>query len=76
MPRTPARITQADVRRIIAAARQAGAHSVDVLAGGETTIRILLDGPPVASVVLPADPFTEWEREHESAKAARHSERI
>jgi hypothetical protein len=47
MPRTPARISQADINRAIRAARQAGAAAVEVQPSG--VIRILLDEtPPVA----------------------------
>jgi hypothetical protein len=45
MPRTPARISQADINRAIRAARQAGAAAVEVQPSG--VIRILLDAPPV-----------------------------
>jgi hypothetical protein len=46
MPRTPARISQADINRAIRAARQAGASAVEVQPSG--TIRILLvEAPPV-----------------------------
>jgi hypothetical protein len=47
MPRTPARISQADINRAIRAARQAGAIVVEVQPTG--VIRILLDeAAPVA----------------------------
>lgn len=45
MPRTPARVTQADVARAIRAAQQAGAGAVEVLPDG--TIRILVVPPAV-----------------------------
>lgn len=45
MPRTAARITQADVARCIRAARQAGAAAVEVHADG--TILVLIE--PLAS---------------------------
>lgn len=43
MSRTPARITQAEVARIIRAARQAGALEVDVKIRGETVATVRLD---------------------------------
>jgi hypothetical protein len=47
MPRTPARISQADINRAIRAARQAGAAAIEVQPSG--VIRILLvEAPPVA----------------------------
>jgi hypothetical protein len=42
MSRTPARFTQADVARVIRAAKQAGAGSIELLPDG--TIRIYLAG--------------------------------
>lgn len=45
MSRTAARITQADVARVIRAAKQAGAGSVRVLPDG--TIRVDLQAEPV-----------------------------
>jgi hypothetical protein len=42
MSRTPARFTQADVARVIRAAKQAGARSIELLPDG--TIRIHLAG--------------------------------
>ena len=38
MPRRPAKITQADVARVIRAAKQAGADSVEVKIGGESVV--------------------------------------
>lgn len=59
MSRTPAKITQADVRRIIQAARLAGAREVDVKIDGETVATVKLsstgaDVPlaPVKEIVL------------------------
>ena len=54
MPRTPARITQADVARALRAARQTGAVGIEVKPDG--TIRILLDAPPTAPVAV-----NEWD---------------
>jgi len=42
MPRRPALITQADVARIIRAAKQAGAASVEIPIGGQI-VRVQLD---------------------------------
>jgi hypothetical protein len=72
MSRTAATITQADVARAIRAAKQAGAYSVEVRLSGATTVAILLQSP---SIVPETDAFTQWEREHESAKAARRRDR-
>jgi hypothetical protein len=72
MPRRPCQLTQTDIRRAIAAARQAGAVSVELYQGA---IVIRLDSPPIAPDT-PVDAFTAWEREHESAKAAGRRERI
>ncbi len=38
MPRRPAQITQADIARVIRAARQAGASEVEVRLGGQSVI--------------------------------------
>jgi hypothetical protein len=71
MPRRGAQLTQSDIRRAIAAARQAGALSVTVRPDG--SIDILLQGPPT----VPADDaFAMWEQEHEQAKAPGRRERI
>jgi hypothetical protein len=40
MPRRPAKITQADVARIIRAAKQAGANSVEVRPDGSIFVRL------------------------------------
>jgi hypothetical protein len=74
MPRTPATVTQATVARTLRAARQAGAHAVEVRPDG--TVMILLQAPPIVPAEAPADAFTEWEREYESAKAARRRDRV
>ena len=65
MSRRPASVAQADVARVIRAARQTGAECVEVRPDG--TISILLRAPAIA----PADPFEAWEVEYEQAKAAR-----
>lgn len=48
MSRTPASITQADVARIIRAARQAGALEVDVKIKGETVATVKFVEPSTA----------------------------
>jgi hypothetical protein len=68
--RRPASIAQADVARAIRAARQAGAECVEVRRDG--TIVVLLKVPALA----PVDEFEKWERENESAKAARRRDRV
>lgn len=58
MSRTPAKVTQADVARIIRAAKQAGALEVDVKIAGETvaTVKLSTDQDitiaPVKEIVL------------------------
>jgi len=69
MSRRAAILSQADVARAIRAARQTGAECVEVQRDGSITI--LLKAPTIA----PADEFEAWEREYESQKAARRSER-
>jgi hypothetical protein len=71
MTRRPATITQADISRAIRAAKQAGANAVEVVQSNGTTIRVILNAPPV----VPADEFEAWERDHEQAKAARRRDR-
>jgi hypothetical protein len=71
MPRRPATTTQANVARAIRAARRNGADAIQVAPNG--TITILLKGLPLAPV--DEDAFQKWEREHESAKAARRRDR-
>jgi hypothetical protein len=73
MSRRAAIITQADVARVVRAAKQAGAATVEVRRDG--TIVILLSAPPIAPD-LDADAFEKWERENESAKAARRRDRV
>jgi len=53
MSRRPAAVTQADVARVIRAARQTGAGTVDVLPDG--TIRINLGQPAVGNPPVPVD---------------------
>ena len=74
MPRRPATITQADVARTIRAAQRAGTEAVEVVQSNGTTIRVILNAPPVAP--SGEDAFEKWEREHESAKAARRRDRV
>lgn len=58
MSRTPARFTQADVARIIRAAKQAGASEVDVKVDGETVATVKLSTgesvplAPIKEIVL------------------------
>jgi hypothetical protein len=70
MSRRSALLSQADVARAIRAARQTGAECVEVRRDG--TIVVLLKAPPIAPS---DDPFENWEREHEQAKAARRRQR-
>jgi hypothetical protein len=72
MSRRPATLTQADVARAIRAAKQAGAEAVEVRPDG--TIVVLLKSAPIVPAA-PDDPFTQWERQYESEKAARRGER-
>jgi hypothetical protein len=74
MTRTAARFSQADVARTIRAAKQAGADAVEVIQCNGTTIRVILKAPPVAP--SDEDAFEKWERENESAKAARRRDRV
>lgn len=57
MPRTSARFTQADVARIIRAARQAGASEVEVKVGAEDSIVIRL--APSTGSETPLAPIKE-----------------
>lgn len=50
MSRTPAKVTQADVARIIRAAKQAGALEVDVKIDGETVATVKLSTDPEISI--------------------------
>lgn len=54
MSRTPAKVTQADVARIIRAAKQAGASEVDVKIDGETvaTVRLSTDAEGITIAPL------------------------
>jgi len=67
MSRRAATISQADVARVVRAAKQSGAECVEVRQDG--TITILLKSPALA--LADEDAFEKWERENESAKAAR-----
>ena len=71
MSRRAAIITQADVARAIRAAKRNSADAIQVAPDG--TITILLKGPPI--VPPDEDAFEKWERENESAKAARRRDR-
>lgn len=46
MPRRPATVLQADVARVIRAARQAGARSVEIAIGGAVAVIRLDEAPP------------------------------
>jgi hypothetical protein len=74
MSRRAASISQADIARAIRAARQAGADAVEVVQSNGTTIRVILKAPPTAPE--PQDEFEKWNRENESAKAARRRDRV
>jgi hypothetical protein len=52
MPRRPAQITQADVARIIRAAKQSGATEVEVRIGGQSSIVIRLNSSTAAEKPL------------------------
>ena len=69
MSRRAATISQADIARAIRAARQAGAEAVEVVQSNGTTIRVILNAPPIAPP--DQDAFEKWNRENESQKAAR-----
>lgn len=71
MTRRAGTILQVDVARAIRAAKQNGADAIQVTADG--TITILLKAPPIAP--KDEDAFEKWERENESAKAARRRDR-
>jgi hypothetical protein len=72
MSRRPAAFTQADVARAIRAAKQAGAESVEVRSDGTIVVRLK---SAVLVPAVPEDPFTQWERQYESEKAARRGDR-
>jgi hypothetical protein len=55
MSRTPARITQADVARVLRAARQAGAGSVEIKPDG--TIRVSLSPESTEPVIVDQEPL-------------------
>lgn len=72
MSRRAANTAQADIARAIRAAKQSGAECVEVRRDG--TIVVLLKAPPI--VPSDEDAFEKWERENESAKAARRRDRV
>jgi len=72
MMRRPASISQADIARAIRAAKAAGADAVEVVQSNGTTVRVILNAPPVVPAL---DQFEAWERDHEQAKAARRRDR-
>jgi hypothetical protein len=57
MPRRPATITQADVARVIRAAKQAGAAEVEVLVVGQSKILVRIN--PSTSPALPLEDTEE-----------------
>jgi hypothetical protein len=69
MSRRAASFSQADVARTIRAAKQEGATAVEVVQRNGTTIRVLLESPPLAPESL--DPFDQWKRENEARKATK-----
>jgi hypothetical protein len=71
MSRRVGTILQVDVARAIRAAKRNGADAIQVAPDG--TITILLNAPPIAP--KDEDDFQKWERENESAKAARRRDR-
>ena len=71
MSRRLGTILQVDVARAIRAAKRNGADAIQLAPDG--TITILLKAPPIAAT---DDPFENWEREHELAKAARRRDRV
>jgi hypothetical protein len=72
MSRRVGTVLQVDVARAIRAAKRNGADAIQVAPDG--TITILLKAPPIAP--KDEDAFTKWERENESAKAARRRDRV
>jgi hypothetical protein len=72
MSRRSTTFTQADVARAIRAAKQAGAESVEVRPDGIIIVQ-LKGAPPIPAAT--EDPFTQWERQYESEKAARRGKR-
>lgn len=59
MPRTAATITQADVARVVRAARQAGAAEIEVRPDGTMVIRLSASPPaaPITQEIVDADPI-------------------
>jgi hypothetical protein len=74
MTRRAATISQADIARAIRAARQTGADAVEIVQCNGTTIRVIINAPPLAPE--PQDAFEKWEQENASAKAARRRDRV
>ncbi len=71
MSRRVGTILQVDVARAIRAAKRNGAAAIEVAPNG--TITILLNAPSI--VPKNEDAFEKWERENDSAKAARRRDR-
>ena len=59
MPRTPANVTQADVARVIRAAKQAGAPGVEIRMGGTIVWVPFTDRPRPQSTDAPVAPAEE-----------------
>lgn len=55
MSRRPASVTQADVARVLRAAKQAGAGAVDVLPDGTIRVLIAPPAPPPPPVEPPGE---------------------
>jgi hypothetical protein len=55
MSRTPAAVRQADISRVIRAAKQAGAAAVNLFLPGGGSFRIDLAGIPGGKIVPPVD---------------------
>lgn len=62
MPRTAATLTQADVARVLRAARQAGAGEVEVRPDGTILVRMMPSAPRPEHAERPDDPVPVAER--------------
>ncbi len=59
MPRTPANLTQADVARVIRAAKQAGAPGVEIRIGGTVVWVPLNESAPLRVTASSVEPVEE-----------------
>lgn len=59
MPRTPANLTQADVARVIRAAKQAGAPGVEIRIGGTVVWVPLNESSPLRASASSVEPVEE-----------------